>query len=571
MFCRNNAQQTSILDPISEMPNYLKDILKKSWAQNFQDYIFPTINEDRFSVLYSDNYATRPNTPVNVIIGLLIIKEMLQLTDEELISSLHFDTRFQYALRTTGYEKQPVSINTLYNFRTKVTDYFKKTGIDLIKEEVESQSKMIEAKLKIDGKKIRMDSFMVSSSCKRLSRIELVYTVNYRFIKMLSEVSKELIPDSCKEYLEKGNKNETIYRTRDIATESKLIFLLNQSKTLYEIGMINGDAIKSTDEFKDLDRLINDQANQDENGVLEPKKGKDISPSSLQNPTDKDATYRKKYGGNTGYVANIVETFDEKNSVISTYDLEPNVYSDAKFAEDVIEESEVNEEDCSEKIKMIVDGAYYSQENAELANDKGIELIPSSLVGRKPCAEKLSYSSFTIDDDKNVVSKCLNDVEPQESFCKDDKYTAKFNPQDCEKCPHVSTCPFKPQKKCNVVRFTKNRYNTDQQREKMGTDEYIQTTNLRAGVEGIPSVLRRFYKIDTMPIRGLVRSKIWLGFKIAAYNVKKLLKGLRTDSFYLIFNVALSIIVHFLSFLKSIILKGELWLNVSRFELLFVF
>lgn len=58
----------------------------------------------------------------------------------------------------------------------------------------------------------------------------------------------------------------------------------------------------------------------------------------------------------------------------------------------------------------------------------------------------------------------------------------------------------------------------------MGTAEYIELTNQRAGIEEIPSVLRRKYNVDAMPVRGLPRSKMWFGFKIAAYNYKKLLK-----------------------------------------------
>ena len=120
MFCKNNAQQTTFLDPVAQMPKYLQDILKKSWAQAFRDYIFPQINEERFSVIYSSNHASRPNTPINIIIALLMIKEIFQQTDEELIGSLHFDIRYQYALYTTNYEKQPVSINTLTNLEIEL-------------------------------------------------------------------------------------------------------------------------------------------------------------------------------------------------------------------------------------------------------------------------------------------------------------------------------------------------------------------------------------------------------------------------------------------------------------------
>ena len=146
-----------------------------------------------------------------MIIGLLILKEIFNHTDEELIGCLHFDKRYQYALQTTSYDKQPVSINTLYNFRNRLYEYEKATGSDLIQQEVEEQAKLIAQYLKVDNKKVRMDSLMVSSSCKKLSRIELIYSVNAKLVKLLDKVAADSIPDVCKGYLEKGHKNDTIY------------------------------------------------------------------------------------------------------------------------------------------------------------------------------------------------------------------------------------------------------------------------------------------------------------------------------------------------------------------------
>jgi hypothetical protein len=69
----------------------------------------------------------------------------------------------------------------------------------------------------------------------------------------------------------------------------------------------------------------------------------------------------------------------------------------------------------------------------------------------------------------------------------------------------------------------------------MGISEYKELARKRAGIEGIPSVLRRRYKIDHLPVRGLIRVKVWLGFKtclrvthrqISAINCKRLIKGL---------------------------------------------
>ena len=61
---------------------------------------------------------------------------------------------------------------------------------------------------------------------------------------------------------------------------------------------------------------------------------------------------------------------------------------------------------------------------------------------------------------------------------------------------------------------------------RMGTPEYQELARKRAGIEAIPSALRRRYKIDHLPVRGEVRSKVWLGFKISAINCKRLIKGL---------------------------------------------
>jgi len=60
----------------------------------------------------------------------------------------------------------------------------------------------------------------------------------------------------------------------------------------------------------------------------------------------------------------------------------------------------------------------------------------------------------------------------------------------------------------------------------MGTSEYQELARKRAGIEGIPSILRRRYKIDYLPVRGKVRGKVYLGFKISSINCKRLIEGL---------------------------------------------
>ena len=89
-FATNQSQQISLFDATATLTDREKRLLEKSWAKYFAENIFPDIDEAPFSVLYSDR-PSRHNTPVNVIIGALILKEICGLTDEEIVDTLPFD------------------------------------------------------------------------------------------------------------------------------------------------------------------------------------------------------------------------------------------------------------------------------------------------------------------------------------------------------------------------------------------------------------------------------------------------------------------------------------------------
>ncbi len=87
-FVKNDNQQLTVLDSTFNLTEREKRMLEKSWAKIFADKVFPAIDENIFSVLYSKK-ASRPNTPVNVIVGALILKEALNVTDDEIVELWH--------------------------------------------------------------------------------------------------------------------------------------------------------------------------------------------------------------------------------------------------------------------------------------------------------------------------------------------------------------------------------------------------------------------------------------------------------------------------------------------------
>ena len=79
------------------------------------NFALAAIDEKLFSVLYSDK-ASRPNTPVNVIVGALIIKELFDYSDDEMVENL-IDERMKQLL--TDADKLLALCESGYNDSTE--------------------------------------------------------------------------------------------------------------------------------------------------------------------------------------------------------------------------------------------------------------------------------------------------------------------------------------------------------------------------------------------------------------------------------------------------------------------
>ena len=509
------VRQINIYDPYHSFPNYVREALHNSWAEFFFEHIFCNIDESRFSVLYSDNYS-RPNSPVNLLVGLLFLKELTGCTDEELIGSLYFDYRVQYALGITDFEKERICINTIGNFRKRLVEYAEATGIDIFHQEVASLSEKLVEIAKMDTSFARQDSMMISANCKRMGRLELVYSVNANVVRALRKHEEDLVPDSCQHYLNSDDKNDHIYRTKNEEADGKLQQLLKES---VELLQIIPEPMEASPEYSNLTRLLSEQTEASDDGTLQPKDGKDLSAKNLQNPSEPDATYRKKGKKDSiGYALNFVEARDEKKNLglILHHEQQQNSISDVEFGNNTLEAP------VAEKVKYIAnDGGYFSSANIEKANSKGIKMSFSALTGKKEVGIS-GICKFEIDEDIQRIVKCPAGHRPKQTKYNEGNqtYSAKFPKDLCEKCPMAAQCPIKRSSRYNQIKFTRKKYITDLSRCEIGTEEHIRLSRFRAGVEGVPSVLRRMYNIDRIPVRGLNRSRIWVDAKIMAYNFR---------------------------------------------------
>ena len=480
-FTTNESQQLSLEDSFLNLNDRTKKFVINSWAKGFADVMFPAINEKRFSVLYSDTKASRPNNPVNAVIGSLILKELFNLTDDELLASILCDVRFQYALNTTSFKEQPFSDRTFSRFRERLYLYTVETGVDLLHEEMEAMAEVFVKYLNINPSVKRMDSLMVSSSSKKMSRLEILYSCVQNMIKTINRTGENQLLKNMEHYLKEEDRNETIYYRKTEEISSRLQQVIEDANTL--IANLD-DAYFDLPEYQLLRRVLLEQTNTDANGNVIPKDKKSITPSSLQNPSDPDATYRSKAGkANKGYVGNLIETVDENGSIITSYDYAVNSHSDSRFCKETIEKLGKQET----KTTLIADGAYASTENVDLAADNNIELITTALLGKTP---DVIQASFQIDSNKREVIKCPAGYKPYKTSYYEETglYRASLNKKSCEQCPLREQCGAKIQKKSAYVLITEKMVQRASYLQKLSSDEYRSLSKKRNGVEGIPSV-----------------------------------------------------------------------------------
>jgi len=519
-FIPNSNQQMSLDDQYYSLTKREQDCLKKSWASYFAEDIFPKINESRFSVLYSENTATRPGTPINICVGSLFLKEFRHQSDDDFRESLMFDYRYQYALHTSSMKEQPISDRTLGRFRARCLAYEAETGRDLLKEEILALSAEMATLMKIDGSVRRMDSLMVASNIKNLSRLELLYTCLANMVKQLSE-SLDL-PEELTHYTHDDDRNKVIYHNKSDETSDKISVILQDCKAVMD--MCSDEYLESSNYIL-LKRVLSEQTVTQEDGSyrLRTKEDGGMNADMLQNPSDPEATFRSKAGQqHKGYSANVVESVGDECSIVTDYDYAPNTHSDSEFAKQVI--TDMGEQE--KKVTLVADGAFGGNENVELARKNNIDLVTTNLTGRESadiCAD------FEFSEDGKRVTKCPGGYAPKSCSYneKSGQCVCSFHLKDCKKCPHYDEChPKEFNRTCRKAISVKSKMRAEQQRLRK-SDEFSRLTKIRNGVETVPSYLRRAYNIDHMPVRGLKRTKQLFGLKIVASNIKKLCKYLQ--------------------------------------------
>jgi hypothetical protein len=515
MFRKNTEHlQQDLFNRENRMGSIQKRQLKNHWSAIFYENIFLNIDEELFSGLYSKK-KSRPNIPVNILVGLEILKELLNFTDDQLYENFLFNYTFHRALGIDDINKYEFGIRTLYNFRSSLHSYETRHNVSLLKEVFKD---LRDTSIEITGTKVniqRADSVMIAANIKQMSRFTLLHKTLSNLVKEIKSHEPGAISEELFHFVD-SDEGSNYYRLSKSEISKKTEEAANYLY-IHVTRWREDNRIKDTESYIVAKKVLEEQC-EIKNNKVRILKPEEISPGSIQNPADPDASYRvKNQDSHRGYVAHASETCSEENThqFLTDIRIDRNIKDDSEMLEKSIEDlkNETNVE------SMIVDGTYPSDAVREKCNKLDVELIATDLRGKKQEEGTLNSYDFEYDEE-GLVKSCPNGERPNKQTKVGDKLIANFDHKVCMKCPLREKCIAYGKKQSRLVLDNKRKW-IDDWHENKETEEHKELAKLRPAVEGLMEKLKPKLSNGRILFRGLGKVKNRMILRAIGINFRR--------------------------------------------------
>jgi len=501
--------QKALFSGLNELPKGLKKRLEDSWAGAFYEMIFSRIDEKPYAVLYADA-ASRPNVPVNVLVGLEMLKAGSGWSDEEMYENYCYNVQVRRALGLYNLDEGYISMRTIYVFRERLRKHMRETGEDLFEQTFEQVTEEQLAQFKLKTGRQRVDSTQIASNIREMSRLQLLVEVLQRVHRMLSKEDRERWEAEFAPYV-KGTSGQYTYRLKGEGAHRPHLEAIGElmARLVKELAGDYGEH----ETYRILKRVFSEHFRQREEET-HPKDGQEVSAGSLQSPDDLEASYRRKRGEDyVGYVANITETSDGENDfqLVLKVQVEPNTTDDAKMLAEIV--PELKEKHGLEL--MDGDGAYGSPEVDETMARHGVQLRQTALRGRKPGQGKFDLSACDLEidpEDRRLLGVTTPDGEKMEvePGRKPGRYILRYR-QEASAGAGNPVPIYVSQRQLEVAL----------RRQRCARPE-PDGKNPRAAIEATIGAIKRPFGNDKLPVRGKFRIKMMVVGSTTMVNLRRI-------------------------------------------------
>mgnify|MGYP001602310590 CR=1 FL=1 len=269
----------------------------------------PVLPVHKLSPRYSGGTGS-PTKDLYAMLGIMLLQQVHDLTDEETVDQVAFNMKWQYALGISeGKEKEAyVCSKTLWTMRDILAEE-NLSGV-IFAAVTDKLAKLFS----VDTTRQRLDSVHVFSNMRHLGRIGLFARVIKMFLVNLKRHHGELFAalpsDMTEKYLKKSG--ESVFSMVKPSESERTLAALGDDLFFLARRFGAEEAVAGMSSYHLLLRLLREQCTVEEDvgtkaKAVRIKPNQEISSDSLQNPSDPDATYCGHKG--QGYQAQVMETY----------------------------------------------------------------------------------------------------------------------------------------------------------------------------------------------------------------------------------------------------------------------
>jgi hypothetical protein len=509
-----DPKQTRLFDPFSGiLTDKTRTRLTGSWQGAFREVILELMPVEQISKHYNTTQG-RPTKEMYSMAGLVLIKEFMNWTKEQTLDSYSFNIGIQYALNLEPVA-QDISMRTLERqIALFAQEELAKTVMD------EVTAKLVDMlAIKIDRQ--RLDSTHIFSDMANFGRTRMMGVAVKRFLTQLKrrdEKSYDALGEAMRARYAPGVGGLFAETAKD--ENSRRILRQTIAEDMYCLIKLFAARPEHSGKttYKALERMFYEQCEvQEKRIVVKEKTGGNI----MVNTSDPDATLDGHKG--PGYQVQIAETCNPDNEV---------QLITAAIAQTAVESDTVAFPKVMEKLKdserlpnsMLADTSYCSDENVQLAQTHGVELIgPTQTSGVTLAQDEdaLNIDDFTVDESTEEVTCCPAGHAPLSSKnSKKSGQTRTVMPQSaCSQCEFFGKCPVRKNGGSYLLKHTAKQRRCAARRREEKTQAFRERYSLRSGIESTNSGLKRRTGLGRLRVRGrpAVFNAIYL--KIAGWNI----------------------------------------------------
>lgn len=432
MFRRNEThRQQDIFGIETQLSPELAKRLRESKEFAFYEEVFCRIPEDLFADLYAQSAATRPNAPVNVLVGAMILQHVNDWTFEELLDRVSFDLKARAALGLWSLDREPFCRATLFNFQKRLRNSMASTGQSRFQAVFDRLSQEALERFGLNSATQRCDSTQMGTNIRDYTRIELLVEVVLRMWRVLEKTDQQEHAERFSRFVAAKSSGQFLYRL----CRSDIAATLQQLGELYAwMAEALESGYGSTEIHRMVCRVFAEHFTRaDEKIAVRP--AEQIRSDSLQSPDDPDATYHRKEDEDYhGFVLHAAETADPENAfqLITDVAVAPNNEADSGILHQRLPEMHRKTPDLRE---LHTDAGYPSEDNDRLQAELGILAVQTAIRGR------MAQAPMRIERDEagSLWIRCAAGHQvPGAATPKHHK--AEFAAASCAGCPFASVC-----------------------------------------------------------------------------------------------------------------------------------